>query len=236
MQTSNILPFRDVERASATETSSAIVGVLYEVIKNIEEDPHIEPELKGRFISSIINKPTTQAYNEARASSQRKDRTFEVELVDLYTEEESNMNSDDMLKSYIDKVDRDQADLRQDIRDREEKTSKRLESIEGRMDTRLNRIEDMISKSSDNVELKMEQIRNEMHMSKALVITAAVIQSISRLTSNLTTTGLSNAKKAILATSAGFDSTVANLGIGLSYNGGTGAVHTVQLVSAELVM
>lgn len=174
MQTSNILPFRDVERASATETSSAIVGVLYEVIKNIEEDPHIEPELKGRFISSIINKPTTQAYNEARASSQRKDRTFEVELVDLYTEEESNMNSDDMLKSYIDKVDRDQADLRQDIRDREEKTSKRLESIEGRMDTRLNRIEDMISKSSDNVELKMEQIRNEMHMSKALVITAAL--------------------------------------------------------------
>ena len=65
--------------------------------------------------------------------------------------------------------------------------------------------------------------------------TAAVIQGISRLTSNLTTTGLSNAKKAVVVTSTGFDSTTANLGIGASYNGGTSASHAVQLVRAELV-
>ena len=66
--------------------------------------------------------------------------------------------------------------------------------------------------------------------------TSAVIQGITRLTSNLTTTGLSNAKKAIPVTSGGFDSTTASLGIGASYNGGTSASHTVQLVHAELVM
>lgn len=65
---------------------------------------------------------------------------------------------------------------------------------------------------------------------------SAVMQCISRLTTNLTTTGLSNAKKAILATSSGFNSTTASLGIGVSYKAGTSAAHTIQLVSAELIM
>lgn len=66
--------------------------------------------------------------------------------------------------------------------------------------------------------------------------TSAVIQGICWLTSNLTTTGLSNAVKARATTSAGFDSTTALLGIGVSYNGGASASHTVNLVKAELVM
>ncbi len=66
--------------------------------------------------------------------------------------------------------------------------------------------------------------------------TNAVIQSIARLTSNLTTTGISNAKKAVVVTSDGFDSTTASLGIGASYNGGSSASHTIELVAAELTM
>lgn len=66
--------------------------------------------------------------------------------------------------------------------------------------------------------------------------TSAVLQGITRLTSNLTTTGLSNAKKSVSTTSSGFDSTTANTYIGLSYNGGTSASHTVQLVRAEIIL
>ena len=65
--------------------------------------------------------------------------------------------------------------------------------------------------------------------------TTAVIQGISRLVSNLTTTGLSKGQKAVVTTSSGFDSTTSGLGIGASYNGGTSASHTIQLVRAELV-
>lgn len=65
---------------------------------------------------------------------------------------------------------------------------------------------------------------------------SAVVQSIARLTSNLTTTGLSNAKKAVFVTSGAFDSTVAGLYIGAAYDGGTSAAHTIQLVKAELIM
>lgn len=66
--------------------------------------------------------------------------------------------------------------------------------------------------------------------------TTAVLQGICRLTSNLTTTGLSNAVKARATTSSGFDSTVSSLKIGASYNGGTSAAHTIQLVRAELIL
>ena len=41
--------------------------------------------------------------------------------------------------------------------------------------------------------------------------------------------------QAVQNTSGGFDSTVADLGIGASVNGGTSAAWTVQLVDAELL-
>lgn len=64
--------------------------------------------------------------------------------------------------------------------------------------------------------------------------TSAVLQGRAWLVNNLTTTGLSNAVKALQVTSSGFDSTVTGSGISLSYNGGASASHTVQLVRAEL--
>jgi hypothetical protein len=65
--------------------------------------------------------------------------------------------------------------------------------------------------------------------------TAAVLQGMARLTSNLAATGLSSTIKAVATTSAGFDSTTAGTLMGLSYNGGTSAVHTVTMVRAELL-
>ena len=65
--------------------------------------------------------------------------------------------------------------------------------------------------------------------------TSAVIVGTATLQNNLASTGLTNVTKAKVVVSSGFDSTVANLGIGASYNGGTSAAHTIQMVSAELI-
>jgi len=60
-----------------------------------------------------------------------------------------------------------------------------------------------------------------------------VLRGKANCTSNLTVTGWSNAVKALQpADSGGFDSTVAGLLIGLSYNGGTSAVHDVEFMKA----
>ena len=64
--------------------------------------------------------------------------------------------------------------------------------------------------------------------------TSAVLQAISRLVSQ-PTTGLSSLIHSVSATSAGFDSTVASLGIGVSFNGGASFSGTCQLVEAELI-
>lgn len=66
--------------------------------------------------------------------------------------------------------------------------------------------------------------------------TSAVIQSLGRLTHRLSITGFgTGVSEPEIATSGGFDSTVANSIIGLSINGGTSAAWTVSLVQAELI-
>jgi hypothetical protein len=66
--------------------------------------------------------------------------------------------------------------------------------------------------------------------------TSAVLQTHARLHHRLSITGLGvGVSEPEIATSAGFDSTVANSIIGLSVNGGTSAAWTVNVVQAELV-
>jgi len=65
--------------------------------------------------------------------------------------------------------------------------------------------------------------------------TSAVIQGTGQVRHRLSATGLQNLPSPTLqVTSGGFDSTVSNLIIGASVNGGASAVWTVQMVQAEL--
>lgn len=68
--------------------------------------------------------------------------------------------------------------------------------------------------------------------------TSAVIQGNAALTCNLPTTGFGGTTsiKAVQTTGGGFDSTVANSIIGVSFNGSTAFAGTVQLVRAELIL
>lgn len=64
--------------------------------------------------------------------------------------------------------------------------------------------------------------------------TTAVIAGVAAAITNLTITGWSNAVKVVQANSSGFASNaIAGQTIGMSYNGGATAVHTVQMVRAE---
>lgn len=66
--------------------------------------------------------------------------------------------------------------------------------------------------------------------------TTGVIEGVAELRHRLTTTGLSTAGavQALAVTSGGFDTTVANLFIGASLNGGASASFTVKCVQAEV--
>lgn len=66
--------------------------------------------------------------------------------------------------------------------------------------------------------------------------TSAVLTGICSLTTNLTTTGLTNVSKAARVIGSGFNSTGSPLFIGVSYNGGASAVHSIFHLEAELIL
>lgn len=85
-------------------------------------------------------------------------------------ENNSKMNENDILKAYIEKVDRDQSDLRTDIRESENRTSEKINKIEERMDVRLNRIEDMIRQSTEQNSNNLKSLEKEVHSKLGWVI------------------------------------------------------------------
>lgn len=70
-----------------------------------------------------------------------------------------NSTMDDLLKTYIEKVDRDQNALRQDIRESEKRVNQSVEAYEARMDQRLDRIEGLITEQNK----KLDDIKDEVN-------------------------------------------------------------------------
>jgi len=72
------------------------------------------------------------------------------------------MENNNLLSKVYRKVDRDQSDLRIDIRSSEERTAKNISEIQQRMDDRLNRIEGLLVKQNENFEIKFDKLENKI--------------------------------------------------------------------------
>lgn len=96
----------------------------------------------------------------------------------IYKMGENNM--DDLLKTYIEKVDRDQSDLREDIRENERRTEKRISEMENRMDSRLERIEKMIASQTEKIDSIKDDVNNKMEENKKFMwgIVVSILLSI----------------------------------------------------------
>lgn len=96
----------------------------------------------------------------------------------IYKMGENNM--DDLLKTYIEKVDRDQSDLREDIRENERRTEKRISETENRMDSRLERIEKMIASQTEKIDSIKDDVNNKMEENKKFMwgIVVSILLSI----------------------------------------------------------
>lgn len=84
-------------------------------------------------------------------------------VVEKYNKDGESM--DDLLQKYIEKVDRDQSDLRVDIRESEKRNQKRFEESDKRIEERMIRIADMIQQQNqkiDKIDEKMDNISKEV--------------------------------------------------------------------------
>lgn len=88
--------------------------------------------------------------------------------------EEPKMNENDMLKAYMEKVDRDQSDLRADIRESERRTSEKIDKIEERMDSRLNRIEDMIKEVKEDNAASVKEIDKKVKSNLGWIVATCI--------------------------------------------------------------
>ena len=73
---------------------------------------------------------------------------------------------DDLLKSYIDKVDQDQRDLKEDIRESERRNREYIENSEKRNEERISRIETMIRDQIKSNEEFKEAVRKDINDNK----------------------------------------------------------------------
>lgn len=73
---------------------------------------------------------------------------------------------DDLLKSYIDKVDQDQRDLKEDIRESERRNREYIENSEKRNEERISRIEAMIRDQIKSNEEFKEAVRKDINDNK----------------------------------------------------------------------
>lgn len=79
--------------------------------------------------------------------------------------EGDDMKSDEILQAYMDKVDRDQRDLKVEIREREERIAQGIKDSEQRMDDRMARIEQMILEQNKSYEAKMDKLTEKVEVS-----------------------------------------------------------------------
>lgn len=114
-------------------------------------------ELMGEVVNFVVP-------NENISDKRRKVNTYDISKEKK--ENGKDMENDKILELYISKVDKDQAELKQDVRDSEKRISDKVLESEKRMDNRLERIEGMINEQSKDVISLKDEIKNRMEEDK----------------------------------------------------------------------
>ena len=114
-------------------------------------------ELMGEVVNFVVP-------NENISAKRRKVNTYDISKEKK--ESGKDMENDKILELYISKVDKDQAELKQDVRDSEKRFSDKVLESEIRMDNRLERIEGMINEQSKDVISLKDEIKNRMEEDK----------------------------------------------------------------------
>lgn len=107
---------------------------------------------------------------------------------------------DDLLQKYIEKVDRDQSDLRKDIKDSEDRVNRVVENSEQRMDKRLDRIEQMINDQNNRIDALSEKITTKLEEDRKYRHTNNIAILIGVVTTVLAMVGIYYATVSTIAT------------------------------------
>ncbi|MCU6800772.1 hypothetical protein [Alitiscatomonas aceti] len=115
--------------------------------------------------SSIL--PAADEYTNTRSAVSKQ---FDEYLKSINTQElkreVDGMGENKLLEMYIEKVDKDQRELRENMKEREERVEKQIEASEARENERMNRIEQMISSQNEKIDSLKEKISEQLEEDK----------------------------------------------------------------------
>ena len=138
------------------------------------KDPHDKIVELGRYLNTnqaVGNEHSSGIYSEsdtyADASStyHEHDRYIKYSPVDI-KDEEIIMEDNKLLEIYMNKIDRDQRELRNDMRERESRIAKQISEAEARESERMSRIEKMIQSQNDTIDALKDEVRDKLEEDK----------------------------------------------------------------------
>lgn len=113
---------------------------------------------KHRSEEKVVNLFSGSAYNTNRDNNKyHESQTFK---------RGDNMDNNKLLEMYISKVNQDQVDLKQDMRESEKRIENHVIASEKRMEERFNRIQDLIEAQNakiDKVDDKIDSVKDDIH-------------------------------------------------------------------------
>lgn len=83
-------------------------------------------------------------------------------LIEPLNGDKKSMNENELLKTYMDKVDQDQRDLKSEMREREARISDEIAKSEKRMDERMAHIEELLEHNIEKISDKVDNSSKEM--------------------------------------------------------------------------
>lgn len=141
---------------------------------------------------------STVTYFRDRVRENSSDKILSGKIGEYKKPEDDSM--DDLLQKYIEKVDRDQSDLRKDIKDSEDRVNRVVENSEQRMDKRLDRIEQMINDQNNRIDALSEKITTKLEEDRKYRHTNNIAILIGVVTTVLAMVGIYYATVSTIAT------------------------------------
>lgn len=118
-----------------------------------------------------ISIPTSNAtYNDCSSVSpfieKWKDVSASSKEIATDGKEGAVMEDNKLLEKYMDKIDRDQRELRNDVREREARIEKQISDSEARENDRMNRIEQLIVSQNEKIDSLNDKVREQLESDK----------------------------------------------------------------------
>lgn len=109
-----------------------------------------------------LNGSSTYYDNENSYNQYIFDRAENIAIEKQFIQDEGDdMNNNEILRAYMDKVDNDQRDLKGEMRERERRVEQNIKDSEHRMDERLDRIERMIIEQNKNYVNEIDKLASK---------------------------------------------------------------------------